>query len=74
MNEEQYTPEESSAPRNFVLRCPKCRWARITSGLKVDLEDLTYIEPTCVGCGKFRQYRCPKCGAACPLKRMKGNS
>lgn len=71
---EHYEPEDSSAPKNFALRCPSCRWARITSGLATDLQDLLVIKPTCQNCGKFRKYKCPKCGTACPLKRIKGNT
>lgn len=72
--ENELNAEQSSAPKNFVLRCPRCRWARTTSGLTTDLADLTYIKPTCVRCGKLKKYKCPKCGTACPLKRIKGNS
>jgi len=75
MSEEKNNEESNvSAPQNFALRCPKCRWARMSSGLAADLADLVYVKPTCNGCGKFRKYRCPKCGVACPLKRIKGNS
>lgn len=70
---EEFAPEASSAPQNFVIRCAGCRWARMTSGLTADLADLIYVKPTCKTCGKFRKYRCPKCGQACPLKRVKGN-
>ncbi len=73
-NIETYEPEDSSAPKNFILRCPGCRWARASSGVSDDLADLIYVKPTCKGCGKLRQYRCPKCGNKCPLKRLKGNS
>lgn len=66
--------EQSSAPKNFVLSCPNCRWSRTSSGITKDLADLIYIKPTCQGCGKIKKYRCPKCGGACPLKRIKGNA
>lgn len=66
--------EQNSNPKNFVLRCPRCRWARTTSGLASDLTDLIHIKPTCNSCGKLKKYKCPKCGTACPLKRIKGNS
>lgn len=69
-----YDPEKSSAPQNFVLRCARCRWARMSSGLGVDLKDLLEIKPNCANCGKFKKYKCPKCGMACPLKRVKGNT
>jgi hypothetical protein len=72
-DKQEYQPENSSAPKNFAIRCIKCNWARLTSGLTVDLADLHYIKPTCKGCGKYRMYSCPKCGTKCPLKRIKGN-
>jgi hypothetical protein len=71
---ETYQPEQSSAPKNFAIRCLKCRWARLSSGLTVDLQDLIEVKSNCAGCGKFKKYKCPKCGTACPLKRIKGNS
>jgi hypothetical protein len=70
---EEYQPEKSSAPKNFVLRCIKCNWSRISSGLTSDLADLSHIKSSCNGCGKYRMYLCPKCGTKCPLKRIKGN-
>lgn len=65
--------EKSSTPKNFQLKCIQCGWARTSSGLTTDLSDLIYIKPSCKGCGRYRKYKCPKCGAPCPLKRIKGN-
>lgn len=66
--------EQSSAPRNFMMRCASCNWGRASSGLKSDLADLAEVKANCNTCGKWRRYRCPRCGAICPLKRIKGNS
>lgn len=74
MSENENDIENSSAPKNFAIRCPRCRWARLSSGVSSDLADLVYVKPTCAGCGKVRKYRCPKCGTASPLQRIKGNS
>lgn len=62
-----------STPKNFVLRCVKCRWARMSTGLTEDLKDLR--ETTgCNNCGKVRQFRCPKCGQTAKLNRIRNNS
>ena len=61
-------------PKNFQLKCIKCGWSRASSGITEDLSDLTYIKPNCNGCGRYRKYKCPKCGTACPLKRIRGNT
>lgn len=71
---QKYEPENSSAPQNFVLRCKKCRWARMTSGLADDLKDLFFIKPTSASSANVRKYRCPKCGTPCLLVRVKGNT
>ncbi len=71
---EIYEPEESSAPQNYILRCSRCRWARASSGLEADLKDLLSVKSNCSTCGKYRTYKCPKCGMNCPLKRVRGNS
>ena len=55
MEEKSIFTEDSSAPKNFLLRCYKCRWARTSSGLTVDLADLIEITPGCRNCGKFRK-------------------
>jgi hypothetical protein len=73
MEEKSIFTEDSSAPKNFLLRCYKCRWARTSSGLTADLSDLIEITPGCRNCGKFRRYQCPRCGGSCLLKRIKGN-
>lgn len=73
---EEYTPESdnSGVPKNFVIRCHRCRWCRISSGIAADIEDLQEIDPGCINCGKWRRFKCPKCGMHSPMKRLKGNS
>ena len=62
----------NGTPKNFVLRCVKCRWARMSTGLSIDLKDLK--ETTgCINCGKPRQFRCPKCGQTAKLTRIRNN-
>jgi hypothetical protein len=67
-------PNNSGAPKNFVIRCPKCSWSRISSGLKVDLTDINEIKPNCATCGKHRKFQCMKCGAPAHMKRIRGNT
>lgn len=73
---EEYVPEKSvsGVPKNFMIRCPSCRWARLTSGVSSDIEDLNEINQGCTNCGKFRKFKCPTCGRPSPMKRIKGNS
>ena len=63
----------SDVPKNFILRCQKCRWARLSTGLSEDLKDLhEYV--SCANCGKIRTFRCPKCGQTVKLIRIRNNS
>lgn len=62
----------SDVPKNFILRCHKCRWARMSTGLSEDLSDLHEINQ-CENCGKPRSFKCPKCGQNAKLLRVKGN-
>ena len=62
-----------SVPQNFILRCPKCRWAKMTTGLSEDLKSLREIS-TCASCGGGRKFRCPECGSIAKMTRVKGNS
>lgn len=73
---EEYQPEAgvSGVPKNFVIRCLKCRWARITSGISTDIADLHEVHIGCAACGKWRKFKCPKCGNYAPMKRIKGNT
>jgi hypothetical protein len=72
---EEYEPEadNSGVPKNFFIRCPRCRWARLSSGVAMDLADLYEENPGCKTCGKWRKFKCPKCGMPSPMKRIKGN-
>jgi len=73
---DEYVPEAdtSGVEKNFIIRCPRCRWARISSGIATDIEDLNEIDPGCINCGKWRRFKCPKCGMASTMRRLKGNT
>ena len=73
---EEYVPEPSNSgvPKNFMIRCPRCQWARRSSGVSSDLTDIYEVKNNCSDCGKWRHFRCPKCGMNAPMKRIKGNS
>lgn len=73
---EEYVPEadNSGVDKNFMIRCPRCRWGRVSSGIAVDVADLHEVTSTCENCGKFRAFKCPKCGMPSLMKRLKGNS
>lgn len=70
----QIEPNNSGAPKNFLIRCLKCCWARMSSGLNMDLKDIHETTPVCPSCGKRRSFQCPKCGNKAMMKRIKGNS
>jgi len=76
MTEKEYKPEASTSgvPKNFVIKCVRCSWSRVTSGIVTDITDLNEINSGCTTCGKWRRFKCPKCGNACPMKRIKGNT
>lgn len=57
----------------FIIRCLKCRWAKLSTGLSNDLQDLKEIE-SCESCGKPRAFRCPKCGLPAKMTRIVDNS
>lgn len=61
-------------PKNFVIRCGKCRWAMLTSGVAEDLKGIHEIKSNCANCGKARKFHCKKCGAPAQMRRFKGNS
>lgn len=56
----------------FIIRCPKCRWAEMTSGISTDLVHLHEVQNSCSSCGKPRAFKCPTCGATAQMKRVKG--
>jgi predicted RNA-binding Zn-ribbon protein involved in translation (DUF1610 family) len=67
IQEASYTPNQ---PR-FVIRCEKCRWAEVNGGTSPELKHLHEIANNCSTCGKARQFRCPKCGRAAKMTRVK---
>lgn len=75
MEKDTYEPEadNSGVPKNFFIRCPRCRWARVSSGVTVDLVDLHEVKSNCPNCGRWRHFKCPKCGMNAPMRRIKGS-
>lgn len=67
-------PNNTGAPKNFMIRCPKCRWARISSGLDADMIDMHEINRGCRTCGKWRKFHCKRCGTPAAMVRIRGNS
>jgi transcription elongation factor Elf1 len=59
--------------KNFVVKCNRCSWSKVSTGTSDDLKDLFEIK-TCTNCGRPRQFRCPKCGMIAKLTRIKGNN
>lgn len=57
---------------NFIIRCLKCRWAQLTTGLPDDLKGLYEVANSCSKCGKPREFRCPKCGRNSKMTRIRG--
>jgi hypothetical protein len=63
-------PVVSSVPKNFMIRCMACRWARTTTGLKADLADLHEIKNNTTVPGRHRKFLCPGCGKHAVMKRI----
>ena len=57
--------------QKFIIRCLKCRWAKLTTGISSDLAELTEIPSSCSKCGRPREFRCPKCGRVAKMTRIK---
>ncbi len=66
--------DNSGAPKNFMIRCQSCQWARRSSGIASDLKDIHEIKNNCSDCGKARRFRCPRCGGTSKMKRIQGNT
>lgn len=73
-SEHQEEKSISGVPKNFFIRCGKCRWARLSSGISEELSDLHEVKGNCPTCGKNRRFKCPKCGGHAVMKRIKGNA
>ncbi len=56
--------------RRFMIRCPKCRWAKVTTGREDELKGLSEVKNNCTNCGKPRTFRCPLCGSFSQMKRL----
>jgi len=57
----------------FQLRCLRCRYSEMSTGLSTDLKHLFEIKK-CATCGGPRKFRCPRCGSIATMKRVTGNS
>jgi hypothetical protein len=53
-----------------MIRCPKCRWAKVTTGREDEIKDLSEVKNSCTNCGKPRTFRCPLCGSFSQMKRL----
>jgi len=53
----------------FLLRCKGCNWFRKSNGLSSDLSDLTEVS-SCAKCSG-RKFKCPKCGQAVKMVRVR---
>ena len=73
MEKDTYEPEanNSGVPKNFFIRCPRCRWGRVSSGVAADLADLHEVKSNCRNCGRWRRFKCPACGMDATMKRIK---
>ena len=60
--------------KNFMLKCKSCSWSEMSTGIKEDLSNYLEIKSGCSTCGKYRKFKCPKCGGISLLKRVKGNT
>lgn len=73
MDQQNETPN-SGVPKNFIIKCLRCKWGKLTSGTSDDLVGLHEVHIGCRTCGKWRKFKCPNCGMPSPMKRIKGNS
>lgn len=66
----EVNPDVSHVPKNYMIRCPKCRWGRTTSGVKADLMDLNEIHNSITAPGRDRRFTCPSCGNHAIMKKI----
>ena len=62
--------------KNFILRCPGCRYTMFTSGIKSDLEEQGLLQrevKKCTNCGGPRKFKCIKCGTITKAIRLPKN-
>ena len=59
--------------KNFMIRCVRCNWRTFSTGITADLkaEGLVEVKKGCKTCGGARMFKCPKCGTASKMFRMK---
>ncbi len=57
--------------KNYIIRCPRCRWAEMTTGISADLKHLHEIANNCKNCGKPRSFRCMRCGGNAKMFKVK---
>lgn len=50
-----------SIPKNFILKCQKCKWFTRHTGLNEDLKEFYEIKKSCDTCGGNRRFKCKKC-------------
>lgn len=60
-------------PKNFKIKCIRCSWSMLTSGVSADLVGVYEIKKNCENCGGARKFRCKKCGGLAEMKRIRGN-
>ena len=59
--------------KNFMIRCARCNWRMFSTGISADIEKdgLVEVKKNCKTCGGVRSFKCPKCGTASKMIRMK---
>lgn len=55
----------------WVIRCSKCKWQELTTGISVDITHLKEIKKGCPTCGGARKFHCPKCGQVAKMLKLR---